>query len=90
MSDESINVKHRKGKVNSFGDLALSMIPTKHVCAFYRKARNQGSISESYINSEGNALQALTDGRVVLDYEIGKKTTIGILMSGFNSRLTTK
>ena len=88
ISEANINLNHRKNKFNIFGDIAFSQTPSTQTFAFYRKVSNRGSIIESFINSDGKASQALTDGRLGLDYELSKKTTIGVLFSGFDSRLT--
>lgn len=90
IAEASINLNHRKGNLNIFGDMAFSTIPTKQDFSFYRKARNRGNTIERFIQSDGNANQLLTDGRIGLDYELNQRTTLGMLLSGFDSRLTTK
>ena len=52
---------------------------------FYRKVMNSSTATESFMNTDRDALRRTHDGRIGVDYEWTKKTTVGVLLSGFSN-----
>ncbi|MFI5186894.1 MAG: TonB-dependent receptor domain-containing protein [Chitinophagales bacterium] len=86
LSEGGLNFNHRKGRVNLYGDYSFSSNPGKSNSSFYRKVIDQGDIIETYTKTNRDGIQSYYDGRVGLDYQPDKKTTVGVLVSGYYSR----
>jgi iron complex outermembrane recepter protein len=87
-ANDALNFNYRKGKVNVFTNLSHN----------YNKSNNQLTIQRNFINSTSKAIESHFDqtanmihegnnytGKVGLDYFATKKTTFGIVLSGFSN-----
>ncbi|MEO6001157.1 MAG: TonB-dependent receptor [Chitinophagaceae bacterium] len=82
----SINFNHRESKLNIYGDYSFSSRRFHQKLSWYRDVENQGKSTESFIENVRDPLIKNHIGRIGLDYELGKKTIAGILISGFHNR----
>ena len=80
----SLNINHRKGRVNLFGNYSFSRTRLKQLWRNYHAVTYQGNFIENYSESNRNALASQHNGQVGIDYEINKKTIIGALFSASN------
>ena len=78
----SLNINHRKGKVNLFGDYSFSRNRLKQIRTHYHAVTNAGRLMENYSDSNREPLVIQHDVQAGIDYEISKKTIIGVLFSG--------
>ncbi len=78
----SLNINHRKGKVNVFGNYSFSRDRLQQVWDTYHAVTNNGKLLENFSEDKRHALTSLHDAQAGVDYEASKKTTIGILLSG--------
>jgi hypothetical protein len=75
------NINHRKGKINLFGNYSFSRTHLKQVRTNYHAVTNAGKFMEDYSESNRHALVWQHDGQAGIDYEVGKKTFIGALVT---------
>ena len=86
VTSASINLNHRKGKLNLYGDLSLSRNVLKQNFLFYRKVVNQGKPVESYVGSDRDPVITDYQARLGMDYELSKKTILGLLAFGYDNK----
>ncbi|MEO7394155.1 MAG: outer membrane beta-barrel family protein [Chitinophagaceae bacterium] len=84
----SLNFNHRKGKINLFGDLSLARIKKPISIVAYSKIINQGSVTETYNDGSRTDTTINFNGRLGMDYQLNKRTIIGILLSGNERKYT--
>jgi hypothetical protein len=73
----SINLNHRKGKINLFGNYSFSRDHLKQLWTNYHAVTYAGNFLENNSESHRDAIVSQHDGQVGLDYEVSKKTIIG-------------
>ena len=78
----SINVNHRKGKINIFGDVSFSRTKTPFGLDFYNKLSNSGTITENTNSTDRTDTTINISGRFGIDYQPAKRTIIGFLLTG--------
>ena len=82
----SINLNHRKGKFNIYGDYSISRQHQEQTFSFYRKGDYHGKFIHSSSESDRDPVQLNQNARLGLDYQAGKNTVIGGLVSFYNNR----
>ena len=82
----SINFNYRHNKTNLYGDYSYSLLHTKQLFTNYRKVDYQGDVIENYVENDRNTFQRNHNVRLGLDYEINKKTVMGLLMAAYNNK----
>lgn len=81
----SMNFNHRMERWNIFGDYSFyRMEPSTHG-NFYRKVINGSSVIENQMNTVRDDFRRNHNSRLGVDYESGRKTVIGLLVSGFSN-----
>ena len=88
VDNASINFNHRKGKVNLYGDYTFSDIHSYMLFEFYHKVTYQDSVTENNSASHRNYERLVQNARLGLDYQLTKKTVVGVLVSGYTNRWT--
>ena len=78
----SLNLNHRKGKINVFGNYSFSRNHAKQLWTNYHAVTYRGKFMENYSESHRDFVVSQHDGQAGIDYEITKKTIIGALVSG--------
>ncbi len=86
VSEASFNFNHRKGKINFYGDLSCSRIRKPFPASIYTKISNEGNITETYDKNNRVDTTRNFNGRLGLDYQAGKRTVIGVLISGYDNK----
>lgn len=86
MPQASINFNHRQGKVNLYGDYSFSRIHREMDWPFYHRISNEGKIWESATFTARNTFQRNHNVRLGMDYEVSRRTVIGVLVSGYNNK----
>ncbi|MBD0374142.1 MAG: outer membrane beta-barrel protein [Flavisolibacter sp.] len=81
----SINFNHRKGKFNLFGDYSYARTALFQPLTFYRKVTNGANAIENFGETERDAFRRNHSGRLGLDYELNKKTIVGVLFTGLSN-----
>ncbi len=84
----SLNFNHRTPRINLFGDFSSSRTATGQQFGFYRKVDKAGVAVENYINSVRDPVVYYSNARLGLDYQLNKKTVLGVLASGFGRQWT--
>lgn len=77
----SLNINHRKGKINIFGNYSFFISRIKQVWTNYHAVTYLGKFIENYSESNRDAKPSLHNFQAGIDYEISKKTVIGLLGS---------
>lgn len=80
------NFNYRANHINLFGDVACSYTRNKPYTTFYRRVSDEGIIKESYSITDRKANTPNVNGRIGLDIDLGRKTTTGILVSGYDNK----
>jgi hypothetical protein len=88
VADASINVNHRKGKINVYGNFSFSRVEKPLPIYLHSKFSKDGNIYENFFIPDRNEVVTNMNSRIGLDYQLGKKTVFGILISGYDNRYT--
>jgi len=77
----SLNINHRKGKINVFGNYSFLLSHIQQVWTNYHAVTYLGKFIENYSESNRDAKPSFHNIQAGIDYEISKKTIIGFLGS---------
>lgn len=78
----SININHRKGKINLFGNYSYSRNRPYQLWTNYHAVNNSGVFLEDYSESNRHPFAWQHDVQAGIDYELNKKTIFGALFTG--------
>ncbi len=81
----SINFNHRAGKWNLYGDYSFARTGMLTVFSFYRKVMQGSKSIETLADTDRDAVRRNHNGRLGLDIDLSKKTTLGFLFSTFSN-----
>ena len=84
----NINFNHRRGKVNVYGDLSLSRLNKPFPILSYNKIIYQGDINENFFDGHRRDITKNINGRLGIDFEVSKRTVLGVLLSGYDNYYT--
>jgi hypothetical protein len=82
----SFDFNYRKNKLNFFGSYSFSRLAQKQIVNSYRDVTHQGKSTSTTIRSDRDPFQRNHNVRLGLDYQLSKKTTIGILTAAYNNK----
>ena len=82
----NINFNYRADKVNIYGSYSFSRLAQKQEFDFSRKVTYLGKVTETYTYNDRDPVQRNHNVRLGIDYQLSKKTTIGVLASGYNNK----
>ncbi|MHA4847583.1 outer membrane beta-barrel protein [Flavitalea antarctica] len=82
LTQGSLNINNRKGRVNVYGQLSFSDIKNKLTADTYTKISSNDTINE--VNWIADRIGRITnfEGRLGVDIDVSKRTIAGILVSG--------
>lgn len=86
MPQASLNFNHREGKINLYGDYSFSRVHAEQDWLFYHQVTNGEQVTENYTYTYRNAVQRNHNARLGMDYQVNKKTVIGVLLFGYNNK----
>ena len=78
----SINMNHRRGKINVFGNYSFSRVRMQQIWNNYHAVMNGPTFLENESHDHRHALQSQHNIQTGMDYGTNKKTIIGVLLSG--------
>lgn len=81
----SINLNHRVARWNIFGDYSFFRFEPHVDIQLYRRVMNGAISTENRMHSQREDFRRNHNGRFGIDYEIGRKTVVGLLLSGFSN-----
>lgn len=84
----NFDFNYRTKKTNLYGSYSFSRKAQTQDFNNFRKVSFQGKTTETLISSTRDPAQLNNNVRLGLDYQLGKKTTLGILAAGYNNRWT--
>lgn len=84
--EASIDVNHRKGKINIYGNLSYSRMKKPLPGTAYSRVSNQGNIIETFSNNNRVDTTRNYNGRLGMDYQVNNHTVIGVLFNGYDNR----
>ncbi|WP_018616633.1 TonB-dependent receptor [Segetibacter koreensis] len=87
-SSADININHRKGKLNLYGNYSFTRIHQLQVFSFYRKVINGSKTIETSSTSNRDPVRYVHNVRFGIDYQLSKKTIVGGIFAGYNNRWT--
>ena len=82
----NININHRKGKVNVYGDLSYSRVKGPFHGNAYAKISNSGNITENFFTAHRTDTVSNINARLGLDWQLNKKTVFGMLLNGYDNK----
>jgi hypothetical protein len=80
-NNASMNINHRNGKVNLFANYSFYRSRMQQLWSIYHAVNNPAGFNESYSEDHRHALQLQHDVQAGMDYDINKKTILGVLLS---------
>lgn len=86
ITETSLNVNHRKGKINLYGDISYTRTPRHFYGLQYNKIVKAGNTYETYFDLHRVDTSATINARIGVDWELTKQTFIGVLLSGYDNR----
>ena len=84
----SLNINHRRGKVNVFGNYSFSSMHLHQFWSNYHAVTNNQVLTEDYSDDNRDGVQSVQNAQAGIDYEINKKTIIGCAVSAFYRKWT--
>jgi outer membrane receptor protein involved in Fe transport len=88
MPQANISMNHRQGKFNIYGDYSFSRVHAEQDWNFYHLVANGGKVTETGTDTYRNTVRTNHNGRLGLDYQLNRKTVIGVLLSGYSNKWT--
>ena len=82
----NFDFNYRQKKSNLYGSYTISRRAQEQVAESYRKIIHQNKITETDIITTRDPSQFNNGIRMGYDYQVSKKTTIGVLASGYNNK----
>jgi len=82
----SINFNYRKDKINFFGDYSFAIDKRRPVFNNYRRVTKPGETREFYTEIDRFPTRLNHNARLGLDYQLSKKTMVGVLLSAYINR----
>lgn len=86
MPAASFNINHRKEKINMFGDFSISRNHMIQKWKFSRQVRYQSRVTDNFIDTDRDAVRQQFNLRAGLDYQLNNRTTLGTVLSTYDSR----
>ncbi|HEV8084228.1 MAG TPA: outer membrane beta-barrel protein [Chitinophagaceae bacterium] len=84
----SININHRKGKINLYGDVSYSRIKKPFPIKSYSRVSYLGNITETQFTGHRNDTTIGFSARLGVDYQFNSRTIIGVLLSNNDRKYT--
>jgi len=81
----STNFNYRTQKWNLYGDYSFARTGLETVFSFYRKVMQGTKSIETLADTDRDAVRRNHNGRIGLDIEFTRKTTLGVLFSTFSN-----
>ncbi len=88
ISENSVNINHRKGSLNLYGDLSYSIVQSPFSVRANSKYLYQGIVNETNTRIDRRSTVANVNGRAGADLQFNKHTILGILVSGYDNFFT--
>ncbi|HTE33332.1 MAG TPA: TonB-dependent receptor [Chryseolinea sp.] len=88
VSAASFNFNHRKGRLNLFGDYSFRIDRQEQAVSTYRKIDFGGKITETSTTNDRDARIRNFTGRMGMDLQVTKRTSIGAVVSGYINKWT--
>jgi outer membrane receptor protein involved in Fe transport len=82
----AINVNHRRKKLNLFADYSFGYNKNRTELSTYSNLRYQSQVTENKSLREAKSTYLAQNARLGLDYQVSEKTTLGVLVAGFNNK----
>jgi hypothetical protein len=86
MLGANANFNYRKKQLNFYGNYSYSRDGQAQEFTNYRRVQNEGKIHENDVVSVRDPYQQNNNLSLGLDYNIGKKTVMGVLVGGYNNK----
>ena len=81
----SLNFNYRKGAVNLFGDYSFRRRTQEQIFTNYRRVMIGGQVVETNTTTNRKPIRTNHNARLGMDVELGEKTVLGLLASGYNN-----
>lgn len=79
----SLNINHRSGKINVYGDVNYSRVESPLPINSYSKISNNNTIQETVFIADRFNIIPNISGRLGADWQLSKRTIVGVLFSGY-------
>ncbi|MEO5564923.1 MAG: outer membrane beta-barrel protein [Chitinophagaceae bacterium] len=88
MSSAALNFNHRKGRINLYGDYSFTRTRVPQIFVNYRTFEYGGQIKTSDVVSNRDTRILNFTGRMGIDLQLSKATTIGASLAGYTNKWT--
>ena len=88
MGSANLNMNYRKDKLNLYGSYTYSRDSRYQFFDNYRKVEFGGDIKENYTFSDREPDQNDHNARLVLDYDVSDKTSVGFILGAYDNKWT--
>lgn len=86
VSSAGLNFNYRKNRFNMYGDYSFSRNAREQIFSFVREVQLNGQTVETNTRSVRDPVQRNHNARLGLDWNLGTKTVLGVLVSGYDNR----
>ena len=76
---------YRKNKINLYGSYSYSRIAQLQYIQNYRNILYENTSKATVINSRRDPVRSINNLRIGVDYQLGKRTTMGLLISAYEN-----
>ncbi len=85
ITQNSININHRKGKINLYGDLSYSLVKSPFSIHSINRFLYQSNLTENNMAIDRFSTVGNINGRAGMDVQLSKHTIAGMLFSGYDN-----
>ncbi len=85
LTQNSINLNHRKGKVNLYGDFSYSLAKKPFYAKGSTRYINGPDVTEANVNVDRYVTNINFNGRAGMDIQMSAHTILGFLLSGYDN-----
>jgi outer membrane receptor protein involved in Fe transport len=86
VTQAAVNVNHRKGNINLYGDISYSRVRKPLPIDAYNVISNEGDIIKTTLTTDRTETRPNLNYRAGIDIDLSKKTVLGVMLSGFDSK----
>ena len=84
----SLNLNHRRQKLNLYGSYSFSRMHRWQQMAYYRLVEQPGQLLTTDVVTDRNTIYTSQNAKLGFDYTLSPQTTLNGLLSGFDTRFT--
>ncbi|HVU54735.1 MAG TPA: outer membrane beta-barrel family protein [Puia sp.] len=88
VDEANVNVNYRQEKINLYGNYSYSRVKKPLPIHLYTKLPYRDDLVENRFAADRTEANRVINARLGMDYQVGPKTIIGVLVTGYHSKYT--